>query len=299
MSVIKPEPGLALKVLRYPLTLLVLGFAAFTALYLGAAVTAGQPGLLHRSPLQPLVVLAFCVLAVWLYGLFQRRVEGRADAEFALVGAGRELARGLGIGFAIFCGTVLVVVLAGAMRIEGLRGGIGNLWGMLSMALISGLFEELLFRGIVFRQLEQLLGSWAALALTSAFFGLSHIGNPGATWFAAFAIAVEAGVLLGAAYMYTRRLWLAVGIHAAWNFTQGWVFSVPVSGGSAPQGLLLTSFSGPEWLTGGAFGLEASIPALVVATGAGLWLLRLGIARHGLIAPVWRRKLGQIAGDSE
>lgn len=198
----------------------------------------------------------------------------------------------------VFSGAAMVAVMAGAMTIEGLRGGIGNLWGMLSMALISGLFEELLFRGIAFRQLERLLGSWAALALTCAFFGLAHLGNPGATWFAAFAIAVEAGVLLGAAYMYTRRLWLAVGIHAAWNFTQGWVFSVPVSGGSAPEGLLRTSFPGPEWLTGGAFGLEASVPALVVATAAGLWLLRLGILRHGLIAPVWRRKVGQITGET-
>mgnify|MGYP000157850089 CR=1 FL=1 len=70
MSVIKPEPGLPLKILRYPLTLLVLGFVAFTALYLAAGITAGQPRALHHSPLQPPVVLAFCALAVWLYRLF-------------------------------------------------------------------------------------------------------------------------------------------------------------------------------------------------------------------------------------
>ncbi len=298
MNVIKPDQSLALRVLRYPLTLLVLGFVAFSVLYLATAITAGRPDILHRSPLQPLVILAGCAVSVWLYKLFQRKVERREDAEFALAGAGRELAAGLGIGFAVFSAVALAAVLAGGMKIEGLRG-MGNLWGMLSMAIISGLFEELLFRGIAFRQLENVLGSWAALALTSAFFGLAHIGNPDATWFAAFAIAVEAGILLGAAYMVTRRLWLAAGIHAAWNFTQGWVFSVPVSGGDAPEGLLQTTFSGPAWINGGAFGLEASVPALVVATLAGLYLLRIGIGRHGLIAPVWQRKLGQTPGESE
>jgi hypothetical protein len=76
-------------------------------------------------------------------------------------------------------------------------------------------------------------------------------------------------LLLGAAYLLTRRLWLAMGIHSGWNFTQGWIFSVPVSGGKAPEGLLLTTRHGPEWLTGGAFGLEASAVAMVVATLAG------------------------------
>ena len=103
------------------------------------------------------------------------------------------------------------------------------------------------------------------------------------------AIAVEAGILLGAAYMLTRRLWLAIGIHATWNFTQGWVFSVPVSGGEAPLGLLITRRAGPEWLTGGAFGLEASVVAMVVATLAGLVLLLMAI-RGGQLRPApWQK----------
>jgi len=158
---------------------------------------------------------------------------------------------------------------------------------VLAMAIASGLFEELIFRGILFRQIEAMAGSWVALALTSAFFGAAHLANPDVTWFAAFAIAVEAGVLLGAAYMLTRRLWLAVGIHAAWNFTQGWIFSAPVSGGKALDGLLFTHRSGPDWLTGGGFGLEASAVAMVVATTAGVVMLVLAIKRGRVIAPRW------------
>ena len=111
--------------------------------------------------------------------------------------------------------------------------------------------EELLFRGILFRWIEEFAGSWAALVMTSALFGLAHIFNPNATWFSSFAIAVEAGVVLGGAYMLTRSLWLPIGLHAAWNFTQGEVFDVPVSG-SAVHGLVQARLSGPPLLSGGS-----------------------------------------------
>jgi hypothetical protein len=90
--------------------------------------------------------------------------------------------------------------------------------------------------------------------------------------------------------MLTRRLWLAIGIHAAWNFTQGWVFSAPVSGGEAPLGLLITRREGPDWLTGGDFGLEASVVAMIVATIAGVLMLRRAIQNGELRQPMWARK---------
>ena len=102
--------------------------------------------------------------------------------------------------------------------------------------------EELLFRGILFRWLEEFGGSWVALALTSALFGAGASVNPNATALAAFAIAVEAGVLLGGAYMLTRNLWMPMGLHAAWNFTQGEIFDVPVSG-SDQHGLVEAQLS--------------------------------------------------------
>ncbi len=282
----KPRPSLPLRILRFPLVLMILGFVLFSVLYGLSAFVAGKPQLIHHNPGEPLVMLVMAALGVVIYKFFQRWVEGRDDREFALAGAGGELGRGLMFGFLLFCAVVVAVMLAGGMKIEGLRG-MGDLWAMLTMAIASGLYEELIFRGIVFRHLETMLGSWAALAITSAFFGIAHIFNPGATWFAAFAIAVEAGILLGAAFMLTRRLWMAAGLHAAWNFTQGWVFSVPVSGGKAPEGLLMTSRDGAEWLIGGDFGLEASAVALVLATLAGALLLRKVLAHSPAIAPMW------------
>ena len=93
-----------------------------------------------------------------------------------------------------------------------------------------------MFRGVLFRWLEEFGGSWVALLLTSVLFGAAHLANPNASWIAAIGIALEAGVMLGAAYMLTRSLWLPMGLHAAWNFTQGEIFDIPVSGTKVRRG---------------------------------------------------------------
>jgi len=286
MDVIKPAPALALRVLRFPLTLLVIEAAAVVLTAAGLTRLLRMAGVGREGPVNLLgaVIVSLAVIAVWK--ALRRWLEGEGDAEFAMNGAAMELGGGLALGSLLFSGMAGVVMLLGGMRIEGVRGA-GQIWAMLAMAITSGLFEETLFRGVLFRHIEAMLGSWAALAITSALFGAAHLGNPGATLFAAFAIAVEAGILLGAAYLLTRRLWLAVGIHAAWNFTQGWVFSIPVSGGDAPLGLLITRREGADWLTGGAFGLEASVVAMLAATLMGLILLRLAVRRGEVRPPMW------------
>ena len=147
----------------------------------------------------------------------------------------------------------------------------------------------MLFRGVLFRWLEEFGGSWTALLLTSAFFGAVHLANPNASIIAAVGIAFEAGVLLGGAYMLTRSLWLPMGIHAAWNFTQGEIFDIPVSGASA-HGLLTARLTGSPLLTGNGFGLEASPIAIVVATAAGVWLVVLAVRRGQLVQPWWVRR---------
>lgn len=287
MNQIKPaDPALPLRILRFPLTSMILGFVVFSFAYGFAAQPASRAMPWHGTPLQALAALVGAAVGIGLYKHFRRYVEGGVDFEFPLPLAAREIGTGLLFGFLLFSGMTLVVWLLGGIQFQGVRG-MGNLWGMIALGIISGTFEEILFRGILFRQFETMLGTWAALAITSVLFGAGHIFNPGATWFSSFAIAVEAGILLGAAYMITRRLWFPIAIHAAWNFTQGWVFSVPVSGGDAPEGLLLTTRNGPDWLTGGAFGLEASAVAMVVATLAGVIMLVRAIKRDGTRAPMW------------
>jgi len=148
--------------------------------------------------------------------------------------------------------------------------------------------EELLFRGILFRWIEAFAGSWAALVVTSALFGLAHIFNANATWTSSLAIMVEAGALLGGAYMLARNLWVPMGLHAAWNFTQGFIFDVPVSGNDM-HGLVQAKLSGPVLLSGGPFGLEASMIGVVLSIPLGAFLILLAARRGHIVPPMWIR----------
>jgi hypothetical protein len=283
-----PRDSLLRRFIAHPLTLLVIGFVGFIFLYALSGFAAGRVMPVHNSPVQVLIALVFAGIAVAAYKGYKRWIERAPDHELTLPQAPRELGLGLLTGFVLFSAMAGIVMLLGGLEVLGLRGT-GVLWSMLTMAILSGVYEEILFRGVILRHLEPLIGTWAALAATSAFFGAAHLMNPGATWFAAFAIAVEAGIMLGGAYLLTRRLWMAIGIHAAWNFTQGWVFSVPVSGGDAPLGLLITRRVGPDWLTGGDFGLEASVVALVSATLLGVGFMVLVIRRGEIRKPRWMK----------
>jgi membrane protease YdiL (CAAX protease family) len=222
-----------------------------------------------------------------VYVVLGRFVEQRPPTELAGRKPIAELAVGLAIGAGLFTLTIGLIALGGGYRVVSIASP-WNLVPPLGMALVSGVVEELLMRGILFRLLEELLGSWAALGLSAALFGLAHIGNPNATWFGALAIAVEAGTLLGAAYMTTRRLWLAIGIHAAWNWTQGAVFGVAVSG-HAMKGWLVGEPRGPAWLSGGEFGAEASVVAMLVCATAAYLLLQRTLRTSPAIAPAWSR----------
>jgi CAAX protease family protein len=113
--------------------------------------------------------------------------------------------------------------------------------------------------------------------------------NPGTTLLNASAVMVEAGVMLAAAYMVTRRLWLCIGIHIAWNFTEGGIFSAAVSGGDT-KGLLQPRLTGADWLTGGAFGVEGSAVALAICAAAGILLLAKAVRKGSIVQPFWSAK---------
>jgi membrane protease YdiL (CAAX protease family) len=225
---------------------------------------------------------------VAVYVGFARFVERRRVEELSLPGMGRELGLGLAVGAGLYAACVLVLMVLGIYRIEGL-----NPWTFLlpalAMALSSGVFEELLFRGVVHRSVEEVCGSWVALVVSSLVFGFVHLLNPAGTVTGALFISVEAGLLLAAAYMVTGRLWMSIGFHMAWNYTQSAIFSGIVSGGDTDPGLIRATVEGPAALTGGSFGLESSLVALVLCTATGLVLLAVAIRRGRLVPPAWRR----------
>lgn len=282
-------PRLARRIVAFPLTMLVIGFVWIAALAVGTGQAYQLLGFGPNTPEKAFGAVLMAAAIILGYKAYKRWIERAPDTELPLAGMLPELSTGIAIGTVLFSLMTGIVALLGGFEVQGLRG-LGQFWTMLAIAIVSATSEEVLFRGIMLRHLETMIGTWGALALTSALFGGAHIANPDATWFSSLAITLEAGLLLGGAYLLTRRLWLAIGIHAAWNFTQGWIFSIPVSGGEAPLGLLITRRIGPEWLTGGDFGLEASAVAMVVATVAGLGLVWHAAQSRGVIAPMWRRK---------
>ncbi|MGH7969800.1 MAG: lysostaphin resistance A-like protein, partial [Limisphaerales bacterium] len=139
--------------------------------------------------------------------------------------------------------------------------------------------EEVVMRGVAYRLFEEGFGTTIAVLLSGALFGLLHVANPGATVESTIAIALEAGVLLAAAYVLTRSLWFPIGLHFGWNFTEGGIFGTSVSGGKSATGLIATHVSGPNYLTGGLFGPEASLPAVLVCLMAALVMLVLADRR--------------------
>lgn len=238
--------------------------------------------------------LVACVLGWVAYRAYVKLIERRRGIEFGAQGALREFGSGLVIGAALFSATIGALAALGLYTVQGWRDPVVMI-APLAMSMGAAVIEELLFRGAIFRIIETSLGTWIALVISAALFGLVHLGNPNATWLAAAAISLEAGVMLAAAYVLTRRLWLPIGIHAAWNFTQGGIFSVAVSGGKT-DGLLVANLSGPSWLSGGEFGAEASVVAMFWCTALGVWLLVLAARRGNFVAPFWKRRAAEAAG---
>lgn len=136
--------------------------------------------------------------------------------------------------------------------------------------LLAGAFEELMFRGFPLQALIHNLGGWTAVCVTSIFFGLAHIANTNASIFSTIN-TILAGAWLGTAYLMTRSLWLATGLHYSWNFIMAFVFGLPVSGITTFQNLawLRGESLSPVWLSGGEYGPEAGAAAtlaLLIAT---------------------------------
>jgi uncharacterized protein len=280
----------SLTILRSAPVRLVLELAVILGLTLAlhAATTAIVDGLgIPSAYFAVFLVLAVPVLVV-TYRFLVRTLERRDVTELGRSAAARELGAGLGVGFTLFAVTIGVIALLGGYSIVG-RNSLGAIVVPLGSAAAAAFTEELVMRAVLFRIAEEWLGSWAAIVISSALFGLLHLGTPHATVWSTAAIALEAGTMLAAAYMRTHRLWFPIGVHAAWNFTQGGIFGVAVSG-TTSKGLLRGDLHGPAWLTGGEFGAEASAVAVVVCFGCAALLIAGSIRAGRIVAPSWVRR---------
>ncbi|HUR89276.1 MAG TPA: CPBP family intramembrane glutamic endopeptidase [Ramlibacter sp.] len=260
-----------LGLIRFPPVRIIL--AAF---WVGASIGLGSGlGALLPDAHKTLAPLFMAGGALAGYYAFVRIFERRPVVEMTGPSWAREAVLGIVIGATLFGLVIAVLFILGNYQVDGVDAN-SAVAATLVVAIMAGVTEEVLMRAVAFRILEEWLGSWAALVLTAVLFGALHLPNPQATWVSSAAIALEAGVMLAAAYMLTRRIWLPIGIHAAWNFTQSGIFGVATSGIEG-KGYLKGSLHGSDFVSGGAFGPEASIVAVVICTLLGVLLL---VAAH-------------------
>jgi membrane protease YdiL (CAAX protease family) len=263
----------------------LLGFVAY--------LVAGGLGLNGReaaaAPRRIALFLRQVVPLVGAYLLLVYLIERRRPTELEWRKVLRDTLPGLLLGAALISLVVGVLWLAGSYQVTGNDPAV-NWWpAFLIGGLGAAVAEEIVFRGVLFRITEEGLGTWPALALSALLFGLTHLGNKGATVWSSAAIAIEAGLMLGLAYHVTRSLPLCMGIHLGWNFAQGTVFGIPVSGIADPAWLISTR-NGPDWLTGGPFGAEASVVAVAVCSLVTAALLARALKVRSIVVRRWRTR---------
>jgi len=208
-----------------------------------------------------------CALGYWEYA---NLVERRTVNELSGFGAIREWFCGAALGMLLGMLTLAPLWVTGVYRLEGVGDSFRLLIYIPEMVLVS-VFEELLIRGVIFRIAEQAWGSRRALMLSTMLFVAAHL--PGEINIMGLLVTAAASVALSTGYQLSRRLWLPIGMHFAWNYLFTAVFSLPVSGHEA-KGWLLGSMNGPKWLSGGTYGVEASAIALFFWVMASALLLR-------------------------
>lgn len=233
------------------------------------------------------IVAALLVLCSYYY--LYKYYEKRQITELSLDGMGKNLSLGIILGAILQSLTILVIYLKGSYAIIAINPII-YLIPPLTMAFTSAIIEEVLLRGIVFRITEQGLGSYIALIISAIIFGALHLANPNSSIVVAIGLAIQAGLLLGAAYIYSRSLWLPIGLHFSWNFMQSAIFGANVSGNKIEKTLITANIEGVEWLTGGQFGPEGSIQATLFCLIATVILLALSHKQGKLIKPYWENK---------
>lgn len=216
-----------------------------------------------------------------------------------------EMAYGLAVGAAITAATALVLFLFGWLSFREGDGVLLEGWrqaaGLTAFVACAAAFEEILFRGYPFQLLWSRLGLPVALGLSAGLFALAHLGNPGLTPLAFVNLAL-AGILLALVYVRTRSLWLAIGVHAGWNWVLAVPLDQPVSGfvfGMPGYDVVET---GPDLFTGGAFGPEGGLVVTAVTAGAIAWAgrtrrLRPTVAARA-VAPIADLVPASVAAES-
>jgi uncharacterized protein len=229
-----------------------------------------------------------------VYVIAVRLIERRRVSELAPRDLLKYSILGFIAGFLLLSTMTALLWVVGSYHVLAFNPGAVWMPSLLGMGIATGIAEETICRGVLYRISEEGMGTWWALAISALFFGGAHLWNPNATIWSALAIAIEAGILLALIYNLTRSLWMVIGLHAAWNFSEGMIYGIPVSGIDV-KGFIVSSSTGPDWLTGGKFGIEASSVAVILSACVSAVLLVIAIRRKTIVPPSWVRRRNRLS----
>jgi len=280
--------NLAQRILYFPLTKIVVGIAACFIVYI---ITQAAVNLMPlNEELKSLTVASIsAALVLAAYVTLYKFYEKRKIIELSTKGFAKNIIAGVLLGAALQALTIYVIYLNHGFAIIAVNRLVYIL-PALGISISAAVLEEILFRGIIFRIAEEKLGSYIALAISAFIFGAAHLANPNSTLITASGIAIQAGLLLGAAYIYRRNLWFPIALHFSWDFTQSGIFGATMSGNTIGKSLLTTKIEGSTLITGGPFGPEGSLQATLFCLSAAIILMIVNRRQHKIIKPYWIKK---------
>jgi len=216
-----------------------------------------------RYTVIPIIIIAFILTS---YIVIYRYYEKRKITELSIHNISKFLLVGLLLGLMLPSLAIFITYLRGEYMILSISSltdvFLRDLTISIAFGILTAIFEEVLFRGVLFRLIEEKLGSYFALIISSVIFGFGHLLNGNGSLFAVFALSTIS-ILITASYIYTRNLWFPIAIHFAWNFAQGDIFGTAVSGDPASTSIIVSKLEGSEWFTGGVWGIEASVQIVI------------------------------------
>ena len=278
------------RIINLPLTKIILGLLlCFTAYILAQQLVGKVLDLTtvdknYRNLIKGILSSSFVILTyIYFYSKFEKREIG----EFSSKGIKKNILLGLLIGTALQGLTILVICVWGKFQIISINP-FSYIITPFAVAFSVAIFEEILLRGIVFRIIEEKLGSYISLAISAIIFGAAHLLNPDSSLISTLCIGIV-GFMFGAAYIYSRSLWLPIAIHFSWNFVQSGIFGAITSGNEKTSSLFNTNISGDNLITGGAFGPEGTIQATIFWLLVSVILIVLITQQNELIKPFWKR----------
>jgi membrane protease YdiL (CAAX protease family) len=241
-------------------------FLVLAAMLMPVLLVAQQNSMDVSIGLQAAIVVLASLVCQWLRRKPLAELFGKFDVRWL-----KELGLGGLVGSALMLFPALIMWIFGWVHWQWNPTGFSTLASVVLLFAGVAVAEELLFRGFVFQRLIAGLGEWPAQLILAGYFLLTHLNNPGMTGDVKILAGINiflASILFGLAFIRTKSLAMPLGLHFMANLMQGGVLGFGVSG--TDQSGLLKPILGeiPQWLTGGRFGLEASLPGLIFVVSA-------------------------------